>query len=97
MVGASVPAVLALHVEEGALGAAAAQRQGLLVVVEVVEGGGERGAAHDVHFIRLLHVPRHQADVVLADFLLLAGFLLVPVGVLGNSGGQRENEKLRAS
>lgn len=38
VVGASVPVVLALHVEEGAFGAAAAQRQGLLMVVEVVEG-----------------------------------------------------------
>lgn len=38
VVGAGVPVVLALHIEEGAFGAAAAQRQGLLVVVEVVEG-----------------------------------------------------------
>lgn len=36
VVGAGIPVVLALHIEEGAFGAAAAQRQGLLVVVEVV-------------------------------------------------------------
>lgn len=72
VVGAGVPVVLALHVEEGAFGAAAAQRQGLLVVVEVVEGRSQRGAAHNVHFIRLFHVPRYQADIILADFLFLA-------------------------
>lgn len=72
VVGAGVAAVLALHIEEGAVGAAAAQWQSLLVVVEVVEGRGEGGAAHNVHFIRLLHVARNQADIVLADFLLLA-------------------------
>lgn len=72
MVGAGIAAVLALHIEEGAVGAAASQRQSLLVVVEVVERRGEGGAAHNVHFIRLLHVAWNQADIVLADFLLLA-------------------------
>lgn len=42
MVGGRIARVLVLHVEEGALGAPAAQRQALLVVVEVVERGGER-------------------------------------------------------
>ncbi len=42
MVGSCIARVLVLHVEEGALGAPAAQWQALLVVVEVVERGGER-------------------------------------------------------
>lgn len=93
VVGRGVAGVLVLHVEEGALGATAAQRQGLLVVVEVVEGGGERGAADHVHLVRLLDVSRHQADVVLAQLLLLAGLLLVAVRVLGHPAQVEETEQ----
>lgn len=93
VVGRGVARVLVLHVQEGALGAPAAQREALLVVVEVVERGGERGAAHHVHFVRLLHVARHQADVVLAQLLLLAGLLLVAVGILRHPAQVKETEQ----
>lgn len=79
MVGSCIARVLVLHVEEGALGAPAAQREALLMVVEVVERGGERRATHHVHLVCLLNVTWHQADVVLAQLLLLAGFLLVAI------------------
>lgn len=79
MVGCSIARVLILHVEEGAFGAPASQRQTLLVVVEVVERGGERRATHHVHFVCLLNVTWHQADVVLAQLFLLAGLLLVAI------------------
>lgn len=90
MVRAGVPVVLILHVEKGAFRSAATQRQSLLVIVKVVEGGGQGGAADNVHFVRLLYIPGHQADVILADFFLLGGFLLVPVGVLCNSAGHKK-------
>lgn len=93
VVGRGVARVLVVHVEEGALGAPAAQRQALLVVVEVVERGGEGGAAHHVHLVRLLHVARHQADVVLAQLLLLAGLLLVAVGILRHPAQVEETEQ----
>lgn len=79
VVGSCIARVLVLHVEEGALGAPAAQRQALLVVVEVVERGGERRATHHIHLVCLLNVSWHQADVILAQLLLLAGLLLVAI------------------
>lgn len=93
MVGCSIPGVLVLHVEEGAIGAPAAQWKSLLVVVEVVERRGERRATHHIHLVRLLHVPRHQPDVVLAQLLLLAGLLLVAVGVLRHPAQVQETEQ----
>lgn len=38
VVGAGIAGILVLHIQESALRAAAAQRKGLLVVVEIVEG-----------------------------------------------------------
>lgn len=93
VVGRGIARVLVLHVEEGALRAPAPQGQGLLVVVEVVERGGERRATHHVHLVRFLHVPRHQADVVLAQLFLLAGLLLVAVGVLRHPVQVEETEQ----
>lgn len=90
VVGACVPIVLVLDVEKGAFRPTASQRQSLLVVVKVVERGGEGGATDHVHFIGLLNIPGNEADVVLADFFLLVGFLLVPVGVLCNSAGHKK-------
>ena len=72
VVGAGIAGILVLHIQESALRAAAAQRKGLLVVVEIVEGRGQGGATDNVHLVCLLHVPGHQADVILIDFFLLA-------------------------
>lgn len=93
MVGCCIARVLILHIEEGALGAPASQWQALLVVVEVVERGGERRAAHDVHLVCLLDVTWHQANVVFAQLFLLAGLLLVTVGVLRHPAQVKETEQ----
>lgn len=93
MVRSSIAWVLVLHVEEGALRASAAQRQALLVVVEVVERRGERWATHHIHLVCLLHVSRHQADVVLAQLLLLAGLLLVAIWILRHPAQVEETEQ----
>ncbi len=93
MVGCGIPGILVLHVEEGALGAPASQRQSLLVVIEVVERRGERRATHHIHLVRFLHVPRHQTDVVLAQLLLLAGLFLVAVGILRHPAQVQETEQ----
>lgn len=85
VVGTCIAGILVLHVQESALRAAATQGQRLLVVVEIVEGRGQGGAADNVHLVCLLHIPRYQADVILTDFFLLAGFLLMPIGVLSDS------------
>lgn len=72
VVGAGIAGILVLHVQESALRAAAAQRKGLLVVVEIVERGGQGGATDNIHLVCLLHIPGYQADVILTDFFLLA-------------------------
>lgn len=93
MVWSCISWVLVFHVEEGALGAPAAQRQALLVVVEVVERRGERWATHHIHLVCLLHVSWNQADVVLAQLLLLAGLLLVAIWVLRHPAQVEETEQ----
>lgn len=85
VVGAGIAGILILHIQERALRATAAQGQRLLVVVEIVEGRGQGGATDNVHLVCLLHIPRYQADVILTDFFLLAGFPLMPIGVLSDS------------
>lgn len=82
--GAGIAGILVLHVQESALRATAAQGQRLLVVVEIVEGGGQGRATDNIHLVCLLHIPWYQADVILTDFFLLARFLLMPIGVLSD-------------
>ena len=72
VVGASIAGILVLHIQESALRAAAAQGQCLLVVVKIVEGGGQGGTTDNVHLVCLLHIPGYQTDVILTDFFLLA-------------------------
>lgn len=72
VVGAGIAGILVFHVQESTLRAAAAQGKCLLVVVEIVEGGGQGGATDNVHFVSLLHIPGYQTNVILTDFFLLA-------------------------